>query len=260
VKAMKLHINLFVTSLIVLVIWMLITIYGEIIQAGTSISLRELVSQQIVVALILAPAFLLVIAAFFKWDKLGLNLPTSVRSLSVIGLPVLYIVIFLSFAFVSGLPAIQVVTYVLINALLVGISEELMFRGIIFKGALSQFTVWKAIWITSIIFGAIHAFNAFVTGDMSAALAQAIIATMSGIWFLAIRIQTRSLVPVMIIHGLWDFSIFMFNYGPATPAAESPSFFVQLLAPSLIILPLFLYGLFLLRGIDKSDATKLSGI
>jgi len=250
---MKLQNNLFVTTLIVLVIWMLITMYGEILQAGIGISLTELVSQQIVIALILAPLFLLAVIAFFKWDNLGLNFPTSIRSLTVIGLPTIYIAGFLGFTLVKGFPAAQVVTFVLINALLVGISEELMFRGILFKSALSQFTVWKAIWISSIIFGAIHALNAFVTGDISTAFAQAIAATMSGIWFMAIRIRTGSLMPVMIVHGLWDFSIFMLTFGPTTNEAASPSFLIQLLAPSLLVLPLFIYGLFILRDMDKSD-------
>lgn len=253
---MQLHKNMFTTSLFILVVWMIITFYGEILQAGTGISLTELVSQQIVVALVLAPLFLLAVIVFVKWENLGLNYPASLRSLYVIWLPALYILVFLSITFVKGFPDAQIVTIILINTLLVGISEELMFRGIIFKSALSRFKIWPSIWITSIIFGAIHALNSFITGEINVAFVQALAATMSGIWFMAIRIRTGSLIPVMLIHGLWDFSVFMLTFGSTVNESTSNSSSIQLLAPGLMVFPLFLYGLYLLRGVGRDLDTR----
>ena len=246
---MKLQNNLFMASLLVLVIWMIITMYGEVLQAGSDISLTELVSQQIIYALLLAPLFLLAVIVFFRWENIGINFPKTVRSLLVLWFPVLYIVVMLGVSSIKGFPDAQIVVFILVNSLLVGVSEELMFRGVLFKAAVSRFSMWQAIWLVSIVFGGIHAFNSFITGEISAAFIQAFMATMSGIWFMAIRIRTDSLIPVMIVHGLWDFSIFTLTFGSTVDAADKSYTFIKLFAPILFILPLFLYGLFLLRGV-----------
>ena len=47
---------------------MIIVLGGEILQAGQS-SIDALTSEQIVIALIVAPLFLLAVIAYFKWDK-----------------------------------------------------------------------------------------------------------------------------------------------------------------------------------------------
>jgi hypothetical protein len=117
--------------------------------------------------------------------------------------------------------------------------------------------IWPAIWITSLLFGAVHALNVFVTGELAPALLQALTAMMSGLLFIAIRLRTGSLVPAIVVHGLWDFGLF------ATLAASSPtaqpgeaSAAMNPLAPTLLVLPNFLYGLWLLRGIGRASPVQ----
>ena len=254
--------NLFSISLIVLVIWMIIVLGGEILQAGQG-SLEDLVTEQIVISLIGAPLFLFAVITFFKWDKRELGFKIA-RNWRLLWFPVLFVLIFLGGATASGLPPTQMIIFALINSLLVGISEELMFRGIIFRAALAQpqLNIWPAIWITSLLFGGVHSLNGFMTGDFLAALAQALAAFMSGIWLHAIRLRTKSLYPAMLIHGLWDFSIFVFatsmaSRGVAVQGDVELSLAQQLLLPLMLPLPLFLYGLWLLRGIGRKDKVEV---
>jgi membrane protease YdiL (CAAX protease family) len=261
---MKTKQNLLSRSLLVLVVWMIIVFGGEILQAGQG-SLEAMASEQIVVALIAAPLFLFGVIAYFKWNKRELGL-TAAQNWHLLWLPALFVLAFLGTAIALGLPPAQMVIFTLVNSLLVGISEELMFRGIIFRGVLAQpqFNIWPAIWLTAILFGAIHALNGFMTGNFVAALAQAITATMSGLWLHAIRLRTKSLYPAMFIHGLWDFSLFIFvtslGLAGATAVSQSttqPSLVQQLVIPLILPLPLFLFGLWLLRGIGKKAKAEV---
>lgn len=59
--------NAFLISLVVLVIWLIIVLGGEILQAGGTTGLDDLVTGQIVYALIAAPVFLLIVVAVLGW-------------------------------------------------------------------------------------------------------------------------------------------------------------------------------------------------
>lgn len=244
--------NHILTGIIVLSIWIFITLGGELLQAETYARINDLISQQIIITLIIAVVFLFFISGYlYRWQGLGLCLPSSLIALRVLWLPLIYLVLMLSIATLQGFPESRIVLIVLCNAMLIGISEELMFRGILFKAAYTRLPPWKAIWFTSIIFGAIHALNALITGDFTAALMQSLLATSSGIWFIAIRIRTASLIPVMIIHGLWDFSVFMLANGSGSAETESLSAEFQIFLQVIFTIPLFLYGIYLLRNLDE---------
>jgi membrane protease YdiL (CAAX protease family) len=81
-----------------------------------------------------------------------------------------------------------------------GIREELMFRGILFHGASSSFGIWRAAWITSIIFGARHALNGFINGNFNASILQAFCAFMFGFYMVALRVRLDTIIPGIIIH------------------------------------------------------------
>lgn len=249
--------NPWLISLIVLVIWAVLVFGGELLQAGGTTGLEELVSNKIVIALVLAPAFLFAVVAYLKWWKpVGLQAPRPWRSLLLLWLPALYIIFYLVSAVSKGLPASNVVLIILINTLLVGVSEELMFRGILYHGAASRYSLWASVAITAVVFGGIHALNGFLTGDFAAAVAQALQAMLFGVWLLALRLRQGSIIPAMIIHWLWDFSLFVSAGGAAAgPQAASAVSPLLYLLPVLLELPLFLYGLWLLHGYQKQQAT-----
>ena len=263
---MKQKQNLLIISFIVLAVWLAIVLGGEILQAGKG-SLDEMASNQFVIALFVAPIFLLVVIALFKWNWQTIGLKTA-QDWKLLWLPALFVLGFIGMAVATGLPPTQTIIIVLVNAMLVGVSEELMFRGILFRNLMqSAMGTWAAIWVVSIMFGVVHSLNGFLTGDFLAASSQALAAMMSGIWLHAIRLRTKSLYPAMIIHGLWDFALFMLAAavvaGGATASATNDyadsNVLQQMLLPALMPFPLFLYGLWLLRGIGgKTKAEVLA--
>lgn len=95
----------------------------------------------------------------------------------------------------------------LVGCLFIGVSEELMFRGIgvtAFRQAgFTEGTV--ALW-TCVLFGLAHATNLFSEGV--GALPQVLVTAVAGYFFYVTRRVSGLLIVSMIIHGLWDFGLF----------------------------------------------------
>lgn len=126
---------------------------------------------------------------------------------------------------------------VVTTSLLVGVGEELMFRGITIQAlrdnGMSEHRV--ALW-SSVIFGGVHITNLFTEG--SQAIMQVLIVSVSGFFFyLAYRVSGTIVVP-MLLHALWDFSLFSHNVGEADP---SPSARQSLPLAANIILVVILF-------------------
>lgn len=92
----------------------------------------------------------------------------------------------------------------LVGALLIGVSEEGMFRGIgvvTFRDAgFSEGRV--ALW-TSVIFGLAHSTNLFSEGIT--AIPQVLVTAVAGYFFYLARRVSGGLWVPMVLHGLWDF-------------------------------------------------------
>nr|WP_280923354.1 CPBP family intramembrane metalloprotease [Rhizobium halophytocola] len=220
-----------------------------------------LISGQIALGLVAASIFLLIVLPFLKWDLLGFNAPRPRRSLLITWVPLTYIVLLLGGAIFGGLPPAGTIAIVFANCVLVGFSEEAMFRGILFRGALGCMRLWPALLFTSVIFGLIHTLNVFSTGNLAVAVLQACAAFLSGMLYIAIRIRTQSIYPMMVIHMLWDFSLFMVAHASGPIDQKIEVTFSAIAVPGLIVLPLFAYGFWLLRGLGRdfgwmSDVVK----
>ena len=95
----------------------------------------------------------------------------------------------------------------LVGCLFIGVSEELMFRGIgVTAFRLAGFTEGKVALWTSVLFGLAHATNIFTEGI--SALTQVLITAVAGYFFYVTRRVSGLLVVSMIVHGLWDFGLF----------------------------------------------------
>ncbi|RDH78064.1 CPBP family intramembrane metalloprotease [Mycolicibacterium moriokaense] len=95
----------------------------------------------------------------------------------------------------------------LATALLVGVSEETMFRGIgvvVFRTA-GMTEGWVALW-TSVVFGLAHSTNIFSEGV--AAIPQVLTTTVAGYFFYLTRRVSGTLLVPIALHGLWDFGLF----------------------------------------------------
>jgi len=95
----------------------------------------------------------------------------------------------------------------LVGCLFIGVSEELMFRGIgvtTFRQA--GFSEGKVALWTCVLFGLAHATNIFTEGI--SALTQVLITAAAGYFFYIIRRVSGMLIVSMVMHGLWDFGLF----------------------------------------------------
>jgi membrane protease YdiL (CAAX protease family) len=237
------------------VIWTAITVIGGRLRAGGETELVEAVTQGVNWVYPLAAALLLAVVAWRRWDDVGLKTAPVAGSLRLLWLPALYIAVFLMLGVLLGLPPIAVIFFVLVNTFFVGLSEELMFRGILLQAFRHLMAIWPAILVTSLLFGGIHSLNVFTTGHLLTSVNQTGAALLSGLLFIAIRLRTGSLWPAIIVHGLWDFGVFTMGAAGGTPAgpATAPTSF-QTFAPLLLVLPTALYALWLLRHVSCTHA------
>jgi membrane protease YdiL (CAAX protease family) len=130
--------------------------------------------------------------------------------------------------------------------MLVGWSEEVMFRGVWMRGLHRSFGIWAAILGSSLIFGAIHVLNVFLTGDLKGAVIQAAAAFLSGVFLAAVRLRTQSLWTGIVLHWLWDAGTFLVAAGATATAAAAPTAMGDY-GSIVMSIPLFLLGLFFLR-------------
>ncbi len=157
-----------------------------------------------------AMVFLTGVITYLKWwPRVGWKGPNNLLDLLLLCPPTMFLLSMSLLVLFTGLPSISVLMIVIINTLMVGISEELMFRGILFYGISSSFGIWRAVWSTAIIFGAVHTFNSFITGDFNASILQALFAFMFDIYIVALRVRLDTIIPGIIFHWLWDCLAFL---------------------------------------------------
>jgi membrane protease YdiL (CAAX protease family) len=243
-----------VISLATLVGWLLITVVTGQIRSGGHGQLSDAVSRGLGWPFLLAVLFLIAVVAWQRWRDIGLDKLAPARSLLLTWLPMLYIVLGLGLAVAFGLPPAAVLLWVLFNTFLVGLSEELMFRGVLLQAFRNTVSIWPAVWLTTLAFGAIHTLNVFLTGDLRAASIQSAAAALSGLLFIALRLRTGSLWPPIVVHGLWDFATFTLavSRGGGTPGSSGGPMTLMTFLPILLVLPNALYGLWLMRHVGRT--------
>ncbi|MFF2268610.1 CPBP family intramembrane glutamic endopeptidase [Cellulosimicrobium cellulans] len=96
---------------------------------------------------------------------------------------------------------------------LVGFTEELVNRGLLLVGLRSRLGEGWVWFLTSAMFGLSHLVNIALGADDVATAQQVVSAFLAGTVFYILRRTTGSLVWAMILHGLWDFSVFAAGVG-----------------------------------------------
>jgi CAAX amino terminal protease family. len=139
-----------------------------------------------------------------------------------------------------------------------GFYEEGLFRGLLLPlflrswGAERKGT-YVAVIVTTLLFALTHSIN-LIQGryDLVATAAQVVYAGFMGFFFAALALRCGSILPGVILHGLFDFAGNLGELAPNAPTtqtqvfSQSPSDALQ----SIAILSLFLlYGLFLMRKV-----------
>ncbi|MET3924992.1 CPBP family intramembrane glutamic endopeptidase [Devosia sp. 2618] len=241
-------------AIVVTLIWVGITVFWDawLPQIGPAHHpIADEVTNNISPNLLVASLFIAACVIAFRWSDVAFKWPERPSELRLLWLPLLYVLAFFSFTSVSGLPEPHVIAFLAINTVLVGFSEEMAFRGVLFRGLLTRLPIWPAIIVTTLLFGAVHSFNALTTGDLPAAIAQSVTAAISGLLFLAIVLRTGSILPAMLIHALWDFSNLLGTANLVTTADHAPVDPRLLLVPVLVQLPTLIYALYLLRHVGR---------
>ena len=86
--------------------------------------------------------------------------------------------------------------------------------------------------LSSLLFGLMHLLNVALGAPFSGTIAQVAIAFGSGTAFYILRRVTGSLIAAMVLHGLWDVSVFAVGFAP------KGTVFATLLAPVIAALSL----------------------
>ncbi len=93
--------------------------------------------------------------------------------------------------------------------LLVGTGEELAFRGILLHSFLgkqsSRTRVALAMFASAVGFALLHSVNAFGGEPLPDMLSQLVYTFRWGMLFAPLMLRLRNIVPLMIVHWLWDF-------------------------------------------------------
>lgn len=105
------------------------------------------------------------------------------------------------------LPLPRILTF-LLNMILVGVAEELVFRGIIAQTLLERYGtaragVWKACLVSGALFGAAHLSNLLGSAPFGV-LMQCVFAGSLGVLFAAIYFRTGNLWVLIFLHGAQD--------------------------------------------------------
>ena len=124
--------------------------------------------------------------------------------------------------------------------LLLGFVEEGVFRGALFYGLSTKFTPLFTVILTAAIFGLFHFVNLFQGASFDQTLYQVIHASAMGFLYASLRLRLSAIWPLMLMHGFWDFSLFVLQSAQTQEKTGEMSMMVGL----GIAVPAFFYGLF----------------
>ena len=160
------------------------------------------------------PLFILSLIMFKYLKKTGINKSIGLTNRFNTTTPkMLYYMPLILFAFIPLLYGINQqlsnveVIAALVMMLAVGFLEEVIFRGLLFKSLLKKWKPLVVILFVSLTFGFGHITSLLIGEDLLLTLLQIVNATIVGLMFLLVVIATNNLIPVIIIHGLYNFFV-----------------------------------------------------
>ncbi len=103
--------------------------------------------------------------------------------------------------------ALPIVQRLVLVTLLVGIFEELLFRGAVMHAFEVRYGVTVAFFVSSLLFGLMHYVNWISGQPFANTTLQVVHAAGSGLMYAAIVLITRSIWFSVAFHALWDCSI-----------------------------------------------------
>lgn len=127
--------------------------------------------------------------------------------------------------------------------ILVGFTEEMANRGLLIvalRSRLGEGWVW---FVSTALFAAMHLMNVLIGQGLVPTLSQVGAAFLAGTTLYILRRTTGSLIWAMLLHGLWDFSVFAVGHG--SPSSAAPLGGILEIAVGLLALAVVV---FVIRG------------
>ena len=136
------------------------------------------------------------------WIFCAMALPLAVSVFFILLTPGTFAVSDLS----SELVALRIMNAVFSSCFVAGITEELIFRGLIMRLLEVRWNKYAAIIVPSVLFGLLHIFN-MENFNIIDILILLIAGTSVGIMFSMIAYQSGSIWPGAVVHGIWNLII-----------------------------------------------------
>jgi membrane protease YdiL (CAAX protease family) len=179
----------------------------------------ENVQKGVVLAVALGAVYLIVVTTILGWWKPAIHEPRKVGRTWMWSIPVLLLIgAVVNLATTKWGEIDGVGSYALwlaIGALLIGFSEELLTRGLAIVGARGAMHE-KWVWVFSgVIFGLLHAPNAFFGQSVRDTAQQVVFAFGVGLTYYVTRRLAGTLVITMGLHAIWDYSVFIQDHSVA---------------------------------------------
>ena len=165
--------------------------------------------RQFVIPLLVVLAFQVVVITKLGWWKSVLREPSRTTRRWLVVFPVVVFVLgltrFLSDGFAGDAGSSYLIGCI-VTMTLVGLTEEITFRGIQQVGARRVFTrEWQAVVFASVLFGLFHTPNIVIGAEVGDALRQTVFTAIIGTAFYCLRRVSGSLIPCIVLHAVYDF-------------------------------------------------------
>lgn len=201
---------------------------------------------------ILVAALTIIVSLLGWWKKIGFT-PLNRGGLKFLILPVTYILAMLAAVMISthntswllaATSPLQLAILILVM-LGIGFNEETMFRGILFYGFSTRFSILAAAIFSAFLFGVLHYVNMILGASLIKTDYQVLHAAAAGFMYIALRLRIGAIWPVMLFHTFWDFCLFNIDtLNKGLESAAAPATLPPLVNTAIVVLPAAIYGAF----------------
>ena len=193
----------------------------------------------------------LIITKLGWWKEIGF-VSVNKGGMKFILFPFLYTLMLLLFSldqygsdrsWLMGFSDLTQLTSLALVLLGVGVTEELIFRGILFHGLETRFKPLIVVLLSAFIFGLFHYVNLLTNAPLYQTDYQVAHAMSVGLMYGMLRLRVGALWPIMLFHAFWDFTVIASSQlTPAVTSSVTDTFALSTLLTMMI--PATLYGLF----------------
>lgn len=186
---------------------------------------------------LLGCAFLVVAISFLGWWRLVLFDKSKSGPAWIWIFPVVMAAIIANnfLGMPSGKLTFELVLWSSLGAVGVGLGEEMITRGSMVVGLRSRFTEGKVWLFSTLLFSAMHVPNVFFGLPMANMPIQVILTFIMGSGLYVVRRMSGTLLLPIILHGLWDSSLFLTVATGGTPSSIQFAIYPLAIACALVV-------------------------